>query len=210
MTGGHAHDIDATSMPMTTSADTTPADTTSAGDGRLRQLLDKDDIRELIHRYCHAVDRLDRALVESVFHPDAVEDHGHFTGQCRGYASLDYVRQALDRSAAVYAMTQHVIGNIRIDLQGDTAFTEAYVTAYHRLKDRPALWILGARYVDRFERRDGRWGVARRTLVKDWGDLCPIDDPGGRGFRLQRRDRWDPSYERWEAFPADTALREAV
>ena len=41
----------------------------------LRQLLDKQEIYEILVRYCPAVDRLDEPLMRSLYHPDAVTDH---------------------------------------------------------------------------------------------------------------------------------------
>ena len=57
--------------------------------------------------------------------------------------------------------------------------------------------VAGLRYVDRFERRDGEWRIAKRQIVIDW----QRDDPvvGGSGARSPetqygRRDRDDPVY----------------
>ena len=46
----------------------------------VRELHDKQSIREVLTRYCRAVDRMDRDLLISVYHPDAVDDHGFFVG----------------------------------------------------------------------------------------------------------------------------------
>jgi hypothetical protein len=46
---------------------------------QLKQLLacaDRDAIENLLGLYCRAIDRLDLELLESVYHPDAVDDHG--------------------------------------------------------------------------------------------------------------------------------------
>jgi hypothetical protein len=40
---------------------------------RLRCLLDRQAILDCVHNYCRALDRLDRALLLSVYHPDAIE-----------------------------------------------------------------------------------------------------------------------------------------
>ena len=47
-------------------------------DPRLQALLDKDAIRDLVTAYCRAADRKDTALMRSLYHPDATEDHGAF------------------------------------------------------------------------------------------------------------------------------------
>ena len=40
---------------------------------RLRELCDRQEILDCIHRYCRAVDRADRDLLVSVYHPDAID-----------------------------------------------------------------------------------------------------------------------------------------
>ena len=43
-------------------------------------LLDKQEIYEVILRYCRGIDRLDEELLLSVFHPDAYADFGTLKG----------------------------------------------------------------------------------------------------------------------------------
>ena len=42
----------------------------------LRVLLDKQEIHEVLMRYCRGIDRCDAELLHSVYHPDATDDHG--------------------------------------------------------------------------------------------------------------------------------------
>src|SRR5882724_2908499 len=44
----------------------------------LRQLLDRQAILDCLHRYTRGVDRLDRQLLLSAYHADAIDDHGLF------------------------------------------------------------------------------------------------------------------------------------
>ena len=58
--------------------------------------------------------------------------------------------------------------------------------------------VLGLRYVDRFERRNGRWLIARRVCAFDWTYTVPFD-PAARfvfesHFTVGRRDRDDVTY----------------
>ena len=50
--------------------------------------------------------------------------------------------------------TRHNICNELIELNGDIAYSESYLVAYHRVKHdgREFDFLLGARYLDRFER----------------------------------------------------------
>jgi hypothetical protein len=58
--------------------------------------------------------------------------------------------------------------------------------------------VLGLRYLDRFERREGRWRIARRVCAFDWTYTVPFDPAAGfrfePGFTLGARDQSDLSY----------------
>jgi ketosteroid isomerase-like protein len=169
----------------------TPGPAARPADG-LAQLLDRQRITEVLHRYCRAVDRLDRDLLLSAYHPDAVDDHGSFTG-----TAADFAARTIGRMAEAYEATQHRLANVSIDLHGDTAWVESYVVATHVLAGN-AIEHAGARYVDRFERRDGEWRIATRVVVLDWYTTGSRGEPSDHlsAFRPGRRDREDPSYRR--------------
>ncbi len=58
--------------------------------------------------------------------------------------------------------------------------------------------VLGLRYVDRFERRDGRWLIAARVCAFDWSSTVEFDPARGFQFEstwtLGARDRTDVTY----------------
>jgi len=162
-------------------------------------MTDRDEIHEILCRYCRAIDRLDEALLNGCFHPDATHHHGY-----QGPSS-EFRKFALAILRPLTA-THHQLGNISIEIAGDTAFTECYFTAYHRLA--PGVEsifgmlpdggdvVIAGRYIDRFEKRDGEWRIAHRIGVHDWRqDSAPCDSgffntPDGRGTR----DKSDPVY----------------
>ena len=41
---------------------------------------DKIAIMDVVYKYCRAIDRLDRELLESVFHEDSIHHHGEYKG----------------------------------------------------------------------------------------------------------------------------------
>ncbi len=47
----------------------------------VRELHDKEAIRTVIATYSRGIDRRDRELLLSCYHPDAVDDHGLFVAQ---------------------------------------------------------------------------------------------------------------------------------
>jgi hypothetical protein len=88
----------------------------------------------------------------------------------------------------------HQISNIIIELDGDRAGSETYVTGTLRLMKREQLrqltmWV---RYVDEWSRRNGLWGIDKRVQITDFDeirDVMPASDQ-----ERTRRDRSDPSY----------------
>lgn len=163
---------------------------------RLRELCDRQDILDCIHRYCRAVDRFDREMLLSVYHPDAIDDHGHFVGGPEAFAdwAFDYHRQYQE-------CTHHVVTNHTCELAGDVAHTETYWLFSGRNKGAPPSIHFG-RYLDRFERREGRWAIAARACMIEWhaslGDLpAPAEQLAAeRAVGAATRDRADLSYLR--------------
>jgi hypothetical protein len=90
-------------------------------DPRLAALVDKDDLRELAVRYAGAIDRGDRELLLSVYHPDAIDHHGDgFRGSPVEFA--DWVEPELAR----FEVTAHYIANTSYRLDGDRADDLSY------------------------------------------------------------------------------------
>ena len=145
----------------------------------LRGLLDKQAITEVILGYSRAVDRGDETLLRACYHDDAVEDHG---GSFLGPAG-DYIEAILPALSSDRLMT-HTVTNILIELQGpDTALSECYYLSFARYPaaEPPFETLTLARAIDRFERRDGVWRIARRTLRWEWNREQPIAETWARG-----------------------------
>lgn len=169
----------------------------------IRTLLDERAIRDVVLRYCRAVDRRQMDAVRACYHPDATDDHGAYKGGVDGF--IEHAAAGLAR----YERTMHFTGNVIVELLDEThARSEAYTIAFHRLgprKDRPARdHIVGFRYVDDFEKRNGEWRIARRVCVFDWTRTDPVPAgwdfttgflrgrPDGEDFVLTRRGGGSP------------------
>jgi ketosteroid isomerase-like protein len=149
---------------------------TIEGEAALRDLVDKEQIREVVARYFRGVDRKEWDLVRSCYHPDALDEHGPlFSGPATGF--VDWVSGWIDER---FSVTMHIGGQSLIELDGDVAHGETYANAMHRTHpdaDGVELdLVVAARLLDRFERRDGgRWAIAHRRLVPDWTRLDRVD-----------------------------------
>lgn len=131
-------------------------------------LMDKQEIHDVLMRYCRGVDRNDRDLIASAFHPDAVDDLGSM--QLRGSEIADRLGQGQRRGC------MHFVGNVLIELDGDVARCESYWVSFQTVERAGDDYsrIRGARSIDRFERRDGVWRIAARTVVDDWSRLDKV------------------------------------
>ncbi|MFF2108453.1 MULTISPECIES: nuclear transport factor 2 family protein [Rhodococcus] len=54
----------------------------------LKNLLDKQAITDVIHRYCRGVDRCDVEILKSVYHSDSYDDHGYWNRKRTGVRHL--------------------------------------------------------------------------------------------------------------------------
>ncbi len=156
----------------------------------VQELLAREEIGDVIKRLARGTDRLDEELIASCYHPDGFDDHNAFRGTGREFAR--WVLEALPHFEA----TMHFVGPPYIRLDGDVAQVDTYCVAHHLGDDSDM--VMGLRYVDRFERRDGRWLIARRVCAFDWTYTVPIDGstrwPFGADFTVGARDRTDITY----------------
>jgi hypothetical protein len=165
----------------------------------VEELTAQQEIRDVLIRYTRGIDRMDPELVRSCYHPDALDDHGAFCGTVDGF--VEWVQQAL----SYFDSTMHFIGNQLVEVDGDNAHAESYCVAYHRRRTRDGEpghdLITALRYVDRMERRDHEWRIARRRCVFDWTRRDPIvgEWPLPPEALQGRRDRSDPAYDRTDA-----------
>jgi hypothetical protein len=163
---------------------------------RFERLLTRQDITDCLIRFCRGIDRFDRDLFLSAFHPDAQIAAGDFVG---GAADLYNWAHSMHEQGQI--ATQHLLLNNTCDIDGDTAHCETYHLFAARNRDE-SNWIAGGRYFDRLERRDGNWRITVRTNVIEWSGMLPtmpipfadVPDIGANG--VSARNRTDPSYKR--------------
>jgi hypothetical protein len=161
-----------------------------AASSDLAALADKEAIREALYKYCRSVDRLDIPLGHSVFHEDSYADYGADVYQGPGRGCIDAIVKSHDHLTG----HSHQISNVLIALDGERAGSEAYMTGTMRMvRDGKEFQIfVRARYLDSWEKRDGRWAIVRRELAYDHDEVREVT--GIRGTQHSTRDGADPSY----------------
>lgn len=161
-------------------------------------LEDKQEIAEIVLRYCRGVDRLDYDLIRSCYHDGAVDHHTGFDGDADAY--VEWLRGVLPRLGG----TMHMVANQLIEVDGDTARSESYGLAHHwgePFTDTSRNFTSAFRYVDRVERRNGVWRIAERWAVREWTRAVPAElvmrkEADGPS---PHRDKTDPLYGVWES-----------
>lgn len=158
----------------------------------VHEMKDRHEIYDCVLRYCRGIDRLDREMLLSAYHPGAIDDHGTFVGPVEQF--WDYVH-ALHHT--YQHRTQHHITNHRCEIDGDVAHGESYYIFRSLNKQAPLHTNASGRYIDRFERRGGRWAIAERVcLVEIRNDhWAPTGFEGDEDYLPATRDRGDTSYQ---------------
>jgi hypothetical protein len=172
-------------------------------DAELRGLFDKQEITELMYLRARSADRLDEALALSCYHEGATEKHGTYDGPADAFVRR-FSGQFSGPNGFV-SMTHH-ISNLVIELAGNDASAESYYLCDVRVRKDGAERdvIIGGRYLDRLERRGGRWAIVHRDCIYDWSRMEPAEarywdwQYGGDQPELLRgsNDQDDPLYTR--------------
>jgi hypothetical protein len=163
---------------------------------QLRDIKDRNDIHDCMQRYARGVDRRDRALLRSAYHDGAVDDHVGFCGDVDDFIDWAFAYHATQ------TRYQHFLLNHSAEIDGDTAHAETYYLFVGTdLQPANHMTISGGRYVDRLERREGRWAIVDRVCVVEWNteSTSQLTDEIVAMVPTMRpptKDRTDPSYDR--------------
>jgi ketosteroid isomerase-like protein len=127
----------------------------------VREAKDRQEIQDCLLRYTRGVDRHDKDLMRSAYHDDAVDEHGVVTA-----GPDEFCDWAIGYHAENQHRHHHVLTNTTLDLAGDVAHGETYYMFWADNRVGPPTLSFG-RYIDRLEKRDGRWGIVRRVCLNE-------------------------------------------
>jgi SnoaL-like protein len=170
-------------------------------DERLAAMLDRHEIQEVLLRYCRGMDRHDAPLARSAYHDDARDDHGPYIGS--GSGLVEWANALHTQAMSAH---QHYITNTLIELEGDSAHAETYYLMAAVKRGTSETVMGGGRYLDRLERRGGRWGIVERICTAEWfDDPALLEDMLALGAEVSQ-DASDPSYRRPLAVERDDRI----
>ena len=125
-----------------------------------------------------------------------MDDHGSFF---KGLA-MDFIDK-LPEIQAPMKILHHNVTTVNIILDGNHAEGEIYVLALHQVAgpNGPSDLLIGGRYYDRYEKRNGHWKFLHRAVVADWANLhdpsiVNLTNPMIEGSYIGQPGRADPSY----------------
>ena len=150
-------------------------------DPRVQELINREKIREVVHRYCWAVDRGTLEEVMSFFHDDPCElvlvPGKHYVGRSAVQRWYDaYIQNRME-------VLRHLIHNQIITIDGDTAVSKSYFDAVGDLKGE-SITVAGF-YEDTLLRARGKWKFTQKVIRLDF--LVPLREGWGGINRIKRR-----------------------
>ncbi len=122
-------------------------------------MSDKDDIRELLARYCFALDADRFEEMAALFTPDGVWETAFGTGTGR----TGIIAQAQSISTGARPRRVHLTTNIVIEIAGDTATVRSNWALVQNSPHGPTIGS-GGGYSDRLAKLDGHWYFKHRII----------------------------------------------
>lgn len=130
---------------------------------------DYGEVLNVVHRYFTSADARDWDTYRSL-HADTVEvDFGGVNDDSAGAVSADDMLRSAREVVGAVAVTQHMISNEVVHIDGDRATVAFYEQALHHhpaLGDDPAVntWVLYARGEHTLQRTEAGWRLTRARL----------------------------------------------
>lgn len=124
-----------------------PSDT----EKKLQQLLDKEDIRTLMSKYCHGIDKKDETLFMSIW-----ADDGNYELPRGNGSGTEGIRQLVQKVWREVPKCHHHITNPLIEVDSDKASAKTDVTYFRETADGVLCQLSGG-YTFEFARVKGEW-----------------------------------------------------
>ncbi len=140
---------------------------------RFQAMLDEYEIQRVRRIWAYGRDHCEWEVLTGCFHADATVIISWYSGSALGF--VERSKQAA-ASRKPEERSQHWLGNFQATVNGDRALLESDVQILSRDYLDGYLFdcTCYGRFLDRFERRDGVWRIARWTCVYDMDRLDPV------------------------------------
>jgi 3-phenylpropionate/cinnamic acid dioxygenase small subunit len=135
-----------------------------------QELVDRLEIESVLRRYAWALDAREYDRLDDVFTPDAFLDYTTAGGIKGGFAE---VKAWLAKVLPTFPAYQHLISNVEVTVDGDTATSRAafYNPMGHDRADGTRVYFhCGGEYRDQWVRTDDGWRITNRFEQTIWMD----------------------------------------
>ena len=147
----------------------------------LQEISDRLELGMLLDRYAGAIDRVDMALLDTVFTPDAQVDYSAFA-EFGGFAGpYPVMREWLAKGLSQSPGHQHLVANREIEITGDRATGRIMcfnpmVMPRQGVPGPRQIGFHGLWYVDDYVRTAQGWRIASRREERSWTYNFPTGD----------------------------------
>lgn len=136
----------------------------------LQELLDKQEIIDLTIAYGWLLDHGPRERLHEVFTDDAV---ANYMGE--EFRGLQTIIDKVESALGPLSVSQHIVSNQQVRLDGDRATARCYLHAQHTLRGTEGgdNFVMAGRYEDQLVRTPDGWRITHRRLTIDWTEGNP-------------------------------------
>jgi len=140
---------------------------------KLQVLLDRAEISEVVYNYATGVDQKDEKLFRSIWADEITVDGvgGQFGESKPATLSADKWAHVIIRRISKFAVTQHVLTNPKIEVNGDQAKCVVYMQARHFVpgwKQGDPIYDMGGFYTHDLIRTPQGWRIKSYCLHVLW------------------------------------------
>ena len=129
---------------------------------RIDEIESRNAMRDLVSNYCHGFDRRDWDCFIGIWHEDAVWDIGPLFGSFHGHEGI---RQAVyEILYPVWRESHHLTTNLCINFSDPDHASGISNVDCMGANPEDVVQMVGATYIDQFERRNGIWKIAHRKV----------------------------------------------
>ncbi len=162
---------------------------------KIKDMEDRKAILDCILDNARGCDRHDSDLLSNSYLAEGIDEHG----SANILKGSEYPLWANQVHTQGSIQNLHNITNHTCEILGDVAHAESYVIGLFFNADGKTARLLSGRYIDRLEKRDGKWKIALRRCTVEVGltaDAAFMNSDYFRdmGFLKGLRSREDLSY----------------
>lgn len=144
-------------------------------EARLRQLLERQAVEEVLLRYASTIDRKDFTTLRTLFCEDVRGQYGDVVVE-----GGDALVQWIDDMTVDQTWQHHLLSVYHVDLVSATeAHALTYHTSHQTRRDTPDRCTrIIARYSDQLRKVDGAWKIADKVMEIGWTDEIAATSAG--------------------------------